>query len=487
MLDVRLNRLFDALDCGVYALNARGGIVLFNARAEELLGWRRQEISSLAPPPCFCCAPRAEGGGPGVGERRCLHLGSGDESGASREGVLYARDRSLLAVDVSVRDVSLSPGESLRVVSFRKRGDDDVAELIRRTREAASEANRQKDKFVSLVAHDLRAPLSSMVGLMEFLLDDPDGSMKPAQRDLVHDMMATGRSLIELIEGVLNIGRLKTGKIIPDKTFFDLRFFSESVVQRIVHLARDKEIAIDNQIPPDVRMFADMSLFAAVVQNLLTNAIKFSRSGDVIVIRQPESGGPALEVCDQGVGVSPEMVPRLFNVSEKTTTLGTAGETGTGFGLPFSFDIMEAHGGTLAVESSSGEGSVFCARLPHVQPRVMLVDDEPMDRFMVHSVLRQMDLEVIEVESGHSALERIGLDPPHLILSDVNMPGMDGMELLRRLKKNDQTRRIPVILITGDEKVETRDRAFHLGADDLVVKPLILHDFLPRVRHHLGG
>ncbi|MBF0174115.1 MAG: response regulator [Magnetococcales bacterium] len=358
---------------------------------------------------------------------------------------------------------------------------------MRQTREAALEANRQKDKFVSLVAHDLRAPLSSMVGLMEFLLDDPDGSMKPSQRDLVNDMMATGRSLIELIEGVLNIGRLKTGKIIPDKTFFDLRFFAESVIQRVVHLAREKGIAIDNQVPADVRMFADMSLFAAVVQNLLTNAIKFSQSGDTILIRQPEAGGPALEVCDRGVGIPPETLPRLFNVSEKTTTPGTAGETGTGFGLPFSFDIMEAHGGWLTVESTVGRGSVFCARLPHVKPRVMLVDDEPMDRLMVHSVLRQMDLEVLEVESGQEVLSRIAFEVPHLILSDVNMPDMDGMELLRQLKKNDQTRKIPIILITGDEKAETRDLAFRLGADDFVVKPLILHDFLPRVRHHLGG
>ncbi|HAT51303.1 MAG: response regulator [Nitrospirae bacterium] len=485
MLDHRFQTILDALDCGVYVLNAKGGIVLFNARAQELLGWRRQEVMAPAGSRCFCCAPSSEIATNDVA-KPCLHQRQ-QESKKVGSYYLLRRDQSLLAVEVTVQQVLGDPGEPLRIISFWKRLNEDGEELMRQTREAALEANRQKDKFVSLVAHDLRAPLSSMVGLMEFLLDDPDGSMQPSQRDLVNDMMATGRSLIELIEGVLNIGRLKTGKIIPDKTFFDLKFFTESVIQRVVHLAREKQIVVDNHIPNDVRMYADMSLFAAVVQNLLTNAIKFSQPGQTILIRQPEEGGAALEVCDQGVGIPPDTLPRLFNVSEKTTTPGTAGETGTGFGLPFSFDIMEAHSGWLTVSSVPGQGSIFCARLPHVKPRVMLVDDEPMDRFMVRSVLNQMDLEVLEVESGAEALARVEREMPHLILSDVKMPDMDGMELLRLLKKDDTLRKIPVILITGDEKTETRDWAFRLGADDFVVKPLILHDFLPRVRHHLGG
>lgn len=485
MFDDRLQAVLDALECGVYALNSKGGIVVFNARAEELLGWHRQEVVSSLGSKCFCCKEPMETLATGTGEA-CLHR-EWQKFGTVERYFLVTREKTLLAVDLTVRLLHGEEGSPIRLISFWKRLSENAEELLRQTRETAVEANRQKDKFVSLVAHDLRAPLSSMVGLMEFLLDDADGGLQPSQRELVTDMMATGRSLIDLIEGVLNIGRLKTGKIIPDKNFFDLNFFTESVIQRVVHLARAKKITIDNRVPVDVRMFADISLYAAVVQNLLTNAIKFSKPGDTIVVRQPKEGGSALEVCDQGVGIPPETLSLLFDVTEKTTTPGTLGETGTGFGLPFSFDIMEAHGGWLSVESVVGRGSVFCARLPHVKPRVMLVDDESMDRFMVRSVLSQMDLEVLEAESGSEALARIEREGPHLVLSDVKMPDMDGMELLRMLKQNDQTRKIPVILITGDEKAETRDLAFRLGADDFVVKPLILHDFLPRVRHHLGG
>ncbi|MBF0435033.1 MAG: response regulator [Magnetococcales bacterium] len=487
MVDVGFPAVFDALECGVYVVNPLGGIVMFNARAEEILGWRRQEVISPSQSRCFCCAKGERGVDNGL-DAGCLHDGNAGVDAGPFVRHLLTRGRTRVAVGVRVRWTPAGNGEAFRVISFWKVLSEEGEALMRQTREVAEEANRQKDKFVSLVAHDLRAPLSSMVGLMEFLLDDPEGSLQPSQHDLVNDMMATGRSLIELIEGVLNIGRLKSGKIIPDKTFFDLQFFTESVIQRVIHLAREKQITLENHIPTDVRIYADMSLFAAVVQNLLTNAIKFSRPGDVISIRQPLSeGGTAVEVCDQGVGIPADVLPKLFNVSEKTTTPGTAGETGTGFGLPFSFDIMEAHGGSLTVQSEAGRGSVFCARLPQVKPRVMLVDDEAMDRFMVRSVLNQMDLEVLEMESGGEALARMEREVPHLILSDVNMPDMDGMELLRRLKQDDATRKIPVILITGDDKTETRDLAFRLGADDFVEKPIILHDFLPRIRHHLGG
>ncbi|HIJ85963.1 MAG TPA: PAS domain-containing protein, partial [Magnetococcales bacterium] len=305
MFDDRFSTLFDALNCGVYALNSKDGIVLFNARAEEMLGWRRKEVLSHSGSTCFCCSELSAATAHGYVQQPCLHRDR-DALGGGERHHLVTRDKSLLVVEATVRRVQNGEGEWLRVISFYRCLNENGEELIRQTRETAMEANRQKDKFVSLVAHDLRAPLSSMVGLMEFLLDDPDGSMKPSQRDLVNDMMATGRSLIELIEGVLNIGRLKTGKIIPDKIFFDLKFFTESVIQRVIHLAREKKITIDNQIPADVRMYADMSLFAAVVQNLLTNAIKFSQTGDSIIIRQPKEGGSALEVCDQGVGISPD-------------------------------------------------------------------------------------------------------------------------------------------------------------------------------------
>lgn len=358
--------------------------------------------------------------------------------------------------------------------------------LLQAEKEKAEEATKLKDTFVSLVAHDLRSPLSSIVGLLEFMLDDQDHPLSEGQKALVGDIMSSGRNITKMIEDILNISRLKTGKIQPKKMFFDGYFLIDEVLQRISHPISIKQLSVENSVPKYTRLFGDPTLFGAVVQNLMTNAIKFSYPGSKIRLFIPEEEKTAIAVQDYGQGIPEDIQLKLFNVDEKTSTPGTSGEQGTGFGLPFSFDIMEAHGGQLMVSSIPGQGSLFTAKLPFVRPRILLVDDQEMDRILLSTVLERLELDIFEAKDGHSALTLLDEKSPHLLISDITMPGMDGFELLKQVKIRDTSDFIPVILITGDDKTETRDRAFRLGASDFTVKPIVIHDFLPRVRHQLG-
>ncbi len=191
-------------------------------------------------------------------------------------------------------------------------------------------------------------------------------------------------------------------------------------------------------------------------------------------------------MADTGIGIKDKRLKTLFNYEERTSTVGTSGESGTGFGLPLARDIMKAHGGGLHVESTYSEGSTFYVRLPHVRPNVLIVDDEQIIIDTLKNLLKATDVECLEAVNGNMGQEIAKQKLPHLILLDIFMPDMDGLELLEYIKSNPITRKIPVIVITGDPKIETRDKVFELGADDFITKPFNIEDLIPRVRRFVG-
>ena len=350
----------------------------------------------------------------------------------------------------------------------------------------AEEATKLKDKFVSLVAHDLRGPLGGIVGLADML---NSGAISPEEgKELSQEIWMSGKRLLNVVEDLLDISRLQQGKITPHPRFLDAHYLVASALQPLAPIAQGKELAIDNQVAKGSRIYADPTLVGQVLQNLISNAIKFSESGGKIRIFTPHSNATAVAVQDKGVGIPEEVIPKLFRLEEKVSTPGTAGERGTGFGMPFSHNIMEAHGGALRVESQQGVGSTFFAELPMVKPRVMVVDDQSMARQILSMHLSTLDVEVVEAGDGRQALEllRERADKPHLILLDIVMPEMDGFELLERLQQDPTTDGIPVIMVTGDDKIETREKALRMGAVDFTVKPVVVHDLIPRVRRVVG-
>lgn len=403
-----------------------------------------------------------------------------------RQQSMDARVRAELAFKESEEVLRQANDELEKRVLERTRALEDANARLQLEKERAEEATRLKDQFVSLVAHDLRSPLSSIFGLLEFIASDENHPLSAGQKALVEEILSSGRNLTEMVENILNIGRLKTGKISPKKSFLDGRCLVDGILRRISHPIALKHLSVENTIPINTRLFGDSVLLGTVVQNLLTNALKFSYPGTRIEVFLTEGERSIISVRDCGVGIPVELQSKLFCVAEKVSTPGTAGERGTGFGLPFSHDIIAAHDGQLEVASIPGKGSTFSICLPKVRPQILLVDDQEMDRMLLATVLARLDLDIIEAGNGRTALKLLQEYAPHLIVSDVTMPGMSGFELLKQVKETPGIDTIPVILITGDEKVETRDQAFRLGAADFTIKPIVIHDFLPRVRHQLG-
>lgn len=361
------------------------------------------------------------------------------------------------------------------------------AQLIQE-KNTAEQATKTKDKFVSLVAHDLRAPLQGMKGYVQCVLDEFEQMDTRELKLFFHKIMSCVDHQSAMINGILNISRFHSGQISLRPRFLDAYFLAAAAIDKVLFYSQQKGVVIDNQIARGHRIYADDYLFGEVLSNLLSNAIKFSTAGQTITLTLTynEHQQILINIQDQGCGLSEKIIPNLFRLEVKTSTLGTAGEKGSGLGLPYSQDIMHLHGGKITVQSNPGQGSLFSACLPIVIPQVMVVDDDPVCHKVLLDYLQPFQAEVTIANDGHQALAHAAAKAYHLVITDIRMPEMDGFELLKQLKTQLVTEQIPVMLITAYDDMTSRQHCFDLGGDDYVTKPFSTPDFIPRIRRFIG-
>jgi PAS domain S-box-containing protein len=368
-----------------------------------------------------------------------------------------------------------------RDITERKKAEEEL--LVAKDR--AEEATKLKDKFVEMVAHDLKSPFTSMLGCLKLLVERIPPLEDVNNQKIVDIIFKSGDRMLATIDDLLKVSRFRTGQITPQLSFFKGRMAVAVAIQSLSQNATEKGIEIINDVPMDMRLFADQSLFDEILINLLSNAIKFCSRGDRITCFTPPGLSSAIAIQDTGKGIHERNMLNLFKHEVKTSTVGTAGEIGTGLGLPFSHDIIKAHGGKLTVESAPGKGSVFCAELPYIKPIALVVDDDDLALEILREHLESIGLDVVCALNGEKALVALKDKRPHIIITDVNMPTMNGYTLLSLLKNDRATKEIPVIVITASDR-EAREKALMLGADDFVGKPVAIEEFIPRVRRFTG-
>ncbi|MBF0293299.1 MAG: response regulator [Nitrospinae bacterium] len=357
--------------------------------------------------------------------------------------------------------------------------------LLHAAKEQAESATRLKDKFVMLVSHDLRSPIAMIPSALNILREQLADKLDEPQLKLLDKSIVNCERLIEMIDQLLDISRLQTGTVKPFLRFIDANALARQIVETLSPLAERKGVALINAIKEKTRIYADYQLICEVISNLATNAIKFTRAGDTITIFSPEDNPSAIAVKDTGMGIAPHILPNLFHHEIKTTTTGTAGELGTGLGLPFCKDIMDAHRGTITVESERGKGSVFYAMLPARAPVALVVEDDPLQLEIISWHVKEAGFTVVEAGSGLEALDRIMTERPDVMITDIKMPGMDGIELLTRFKEVFGGKPPPSIALTGSKDKLVLERAFYAGAADVVNKPIDENELIPRLNRLL--
>jgi CheY-like chemotaxis protein len=358
-------------------------------------------------------------------------------------------------------------------------------EKLREAKIKAEDASVIKDKFVSMVAHDLRSPFTSIIGLLNLVIKDAKHPLHEEHRATIGRVLKSSNEMLTMIDELLNLGRLRTGAIKLRPGFFNGRSLVARVLDNLQPMADQKGVALENKVPVELRLCGDRNLYREVLHNLVTNSIKFSHPGGVIRLFAPNGHRSTIAVEDNGVGIRLERMTKLFNNEDRNSTIGTAGERGTGLGLPFANDIMALHGGTISVRSEEGKGSTFMATLPFQKPRIHFVDDDEYLHQLIADFLDPLDVELEFSRDGKAGIEAMLSNAPHVVITDIQMPIMGGFELLGKMRQMDEFRSLPVIMVTSDSDMRVRELAFQHGANDFISKPLLREDLVPRLNRFL--
>ena len=372
-------------------------------------------------------------------------------------------------------------------ISLRKKTEEDLI----KTTDNLVKLNETKDKFISIVSHDLRTPFSSILGFTDLLLTDEELTDEE-KNQYIRYIKDSSKSMLSLVNSLLDWTRLQTGRITIEMERIDASSIIEKSINALSGAAFQKNIELISLVGNDVYIFVDKELIGQVFNNLISNAIKFTKNaGNIIISVNPSDKNRFIEfsVRDNGVGIKEEHLQYLFKVESKFTSEGTSGEKGSGLGLSLVKEIIEKHGGKIWVETEYGKGSDFKFALPIASADILLVDDSKTDKLLYSKILKNITPEynVKIASNGKDAMELIKQSPPALIITDHNMPEMNGYELATAIKKLDIKSRPPVIILSGDITINEIDDYNRLGIEFVFRKPVDLSLFKHAVEKSLKG
>ncbi len=348
-------------------------------------------------------------------------------------------------------------------------------------------ASAAKSDFLAAMSHELRTPLNAIIGFSELLREGGDEAADPATvQTFSEHIHASGLHLLELVNDVLDLARVEAGRLDLKPSPFELDALIRQTVATMRALADQKHLALDYDLLP-LTIEADPSRVRQIVLNLVSNAVKFTDTGTVrLSLRQDGPEHVALTVTDTGRGIRPEDAELIFEAFQQGSTRTDTHHEGTGLGLALTRQLVEAHGGTISVESIVDFGSAFTVRLPLKQPAaeaaagavpvfppgkpsVLVIEDDPAAQELLRVHLEGAGYGVLTAGSGAQALAWLSEIRPDAVLLDIVLPEMDGWEVLQRLKAEPATSSIPVMVVSI---VDDLQLGLALGAVDYLVKPV---------------
>ncbi len=362
------------------------------------------------------------------------------------------------------------------------------AQLYRRLEQKSAElavVSQHKSEFLASMSHELRTPLNAIIGFSEVLLERMFGDLNPRQDEYLRDIHSSGRHLLALLNDILDLSKVEAGQMVLDVAPVDVRALLEGCVGFVRERAQRHGLTLTVEVDADVtQVEADELRLRQVVLNLLTNAVKFTPDGGRVTVRAYRDGDEvAVTVTDTGVGIADVDRDRIFESFQQGGRAPGAQE-GTGLGLTLTRRIVHLHGGRMWLLSEEGRGSTFGFALPDevraevASPvvgrvpgsgSVLVVEDDRPSQDLMTILLADQGLGVDVVPTGEEALERLSSALPDAVVLDIQLPGIDGWEVLSRMKGDPVTARVPVVVVSI---LDERGRGASLGAEEYLVKPV---------------
>jgi signal transduction histidine kinase/CheY-like chemotaxis protein len=359
------------------------------------------------------------------------------------------------------------------------------------------EADRVKNQFLAKMSHELRTPLNSIIGYTDLVLDGLYGDLTRQQQDRLEKVLRNGRNLLNLINDILDLSHIEIGQIdlYPEPvSSIDLL---ENVLAVVEPQLSDKNIEIIRDFETAPAVYVDKMRAQQIMTNIVSNAVKFTSQGSIRISAHPKNGSVQFEVEDTGIGIPEDKRHRVFEEFRQIDNAPTREYGGTGLGMSITKKLVEMSGGEIWLESELNRGTTFFVTLPNANMTstrrdsgldsrkltILIVDDTQDSRMYLHDslVAEKPDWQLVTAESGREGLDKAQSKNPDVITLDIMMPSMDGWEVLKRLKADDATNDIPVVIVS---QVDNHDLAYKLGATAILSKPVnrkLLADTLERV------
>ena len=392
-------------------------------------------------------------------------------------------------------------------------------EQLRRAKQDAETANQVKSEFLANVSHEVRTPLTGMMNMLDLL---ERSELDEIQQELLDLTQKSATTLLHLIEDILDFARIEAGKLTFKTEPFRLRHWFEELIAPFEVKASAKNIGLHWSLVeslPDL-VASDPKRLRQVLANLIENSIKFTEGGSIDVLLEPAKEQPLdteqilidIQVNDTGIGIEKSKLDSLFKSFSQIDSSHSRSHGGLGLGLAISRKIVSELGGVLEASSTVGEGSRFICRVPLMpvssesssfgtgngakqEPEfqekallVLLVEDNQAIREGMRKLLTHFKWQVRAAEDGHQALELWDKEPFEAILMDVQMPGIDGLEVTKKIRKKQQGngRHIPIIGLTAHALQKNREECLQAGMDDVLVKPVNIKTLQQMVYRVIG-
>ena len=497
-----LETVLDTVMDAVISIDSQGAILTFNRAAESIFGYAAKEIMGRN---VSLLMPMPDSANHTDYIQNYLRTGQTHIIGMRRELTGLARDGHQFPIEITVAEMNLD-GEVafagvIRDITERKHNDEALRLMIT----AANAASRAKSDFLANMSHEIRTPMNGIIGLSHLALRTP---LNAQQQDYLKKIHYSAQSLLAIINDILDFSKIEAGRLTLEAIDFPLDQVFSSVVNLIGQSAQEKKLELVIERPatvPDM-LVGDPLRLGQVLTNLASNAVKFTEQGHIIIGVEPE--GRAAEtsrwrffVKDTGIGLSPEQISGLFQPFTQADSSTTRRYGGTGLGLIICKRLVEMMDGDIDVESEPGRGSTFSfvvalPRSSHTSPRInppatmlrglraLVADDNPIALAAITDMVRSFGMETTSADSGYAAVEAVQHArqegrPYTLIMVDWEMPGMDGFQLIRKLRQADTEKRMVFIMITGHDQAAVLNELPDARPEGFLLKPITpssLHD-----------